>query len=64
MNVNDSQIAAKVLSNYNYEILDKLKDNMVDIILVKSTDSSLFSSFISSSDQSVAGSLKCTPAVE
>lgn len=63
MNVNDSQIAAKVLSNYNYEILDKLKDNMVDIILVKSTDSSLFSSFISS-DQSVAGSLKCTPAVD
>ena len=35
MNVNDSQIAAKVLSNYNYEIVDQLKGNETDIILVK-----------------------------
>ena len=35
MNVNDSQIAAKVLSNYNYEIVDKLtKQTDVDIFLV------------------------------
>lgn len=34
MNVNDSQIAAKVLSNYNYKIVDKLAGNEVDIILV------------------------------
>lgn len=34
MNVNDSQIAAKVLSNYNYQVVDKLKNNDVDIILV------------------------------
>ena len=33
MNVNDSQIAAKILSNYNYKIIDKLEDAEIIMIM-------------------------------
>lgn len=33
MNVSDSQIAAKVLSNHNYKIVDKLKDAEIVLLM-------------------------------